>query len=134
MSTRIMRMLPRDPVTGRLLRSDRLPERKPEKPVLVDPTFHPIRVWTAGPGSDQKAIVIPGSSQKVRPRTDGSYLIESAVVEAQLKNSLPGRWWIDDVPEGDPSARCEACGWTCRSYRAMNHHQNNSHARPQTTY
>lgn len=134
MTTRTMKFLPRDPVTGRLLRSDRLPGAAIPRPVLVDPSYEKVRIWTAGPGSEQKAIVIAGSSQKIRVRPEGSYLIEAKIVEEALRKALVGRWWPDDVPEGEPSARCEACGWTTRSYRAMNFHQNNSHARTQTVY
>lgn len=89
----------------------------------------PIRLWTAGPGSPQEKIVIPGQRYGLRPRPDGSYLIQTEEELAAAERALGARFWPDDLPADVESLRCSVCGWTCRSYRAMNHHQNYVHGR-----
>src|SRR5262245_6014758 len=129
MATRMLR-LARGP-DGRLLtRRDRsllahlLGEEQRVEPIrIVDRDFPKKRLWTTGPGGEQTRISLPGHlSAKLKPQADGSYIIESAEVDAVAKAALHNRYFPDDIPEGEPSAKCEACGWTCRSYRAMNYH------------
>lgn len=92
--------------------------------------FKPIRVWTGGPGSPQEKIYLHDNRYGLRPRADGSYLIETPEQLEIVQRALGPRFWPDDVPEGVESPRCEMCGWTTRSYRAMHWHLNNAHGRP----
>lgn len=91
----------------------------------------PVRVWTGGPGSPQDIILIPGEMYGVRPGADGSYVLRTQQQVDIAKRALGNRWWVDDVPEGVPSPKCEGCGWTTRSYQAYIWHGNNAHGRPQ---
>lgn len=102
---------------------------RPEDPKLAEP----IRIWTGGPGSPQEKILLPNSSHGLKPRPDGSYLIETEAQLAAAKVALRSRWWEDTIPEDRNSLKCEGCQWTCRSYEAMNWHQNFTHGRPQFT-
>src|SRR5262245_57212245 len=100
MATRILR-LARGP-DGRLLRRNErqvllrmLAETEKVEPIrLVDPDFPKKRLWTGGPGSEQTRISLPGhTTAKLKPNPDGSYVIESAEVDAVAKRALANRYW-----------------------------------------
>jgi len=95
------------------------------------PDFKPVRVWTAGPGMPREKIFVQGVHGGLKPAADGAYYLTTPVLEAAARGALKGRWWVDDIPEGEPPAKCDQCGWTCRSNRAMNQHLNHAHGRPQ---
>ncbi len=128
-----------DPMTGRVLprvRPDIEDNAKTfDAPVeavkeVIDTSFKPIRVWTGGPGTPQEKIYTtkPGG---IRPYRDYAYYCKTQAEASALKRALGGKFWIDTVPADEPSPRCDVCGWTCRSYAAMNYHQNTAHGRPQ---
>lgn len=93
--------------------------------------FKPIRIWTGGPGAPMEKIYIAGQRYGLRPRMDGSYLLRTPEEVEAAKRALGTRFWPDDLPDEMESLRCDMCGWTCRSIRAMQWHLNNAHGRPQ---
>lgn len=105
----------------------------PRPPASIPAGFKPVRVWTGGPGSSQEKIVRPGTIYGIKPRVDGSYLMENPEDVALVKAALGGRYWPDDIPSDADSIRCDECGWTTRSYRAYQWHSNNAHGRAQAS-
>ncbi len=100
--------------------------------VTVDPEFKPVRCWTAGPGSPQEKLVVPGTTYGLRPAGDGSYVLRSKDMVDLAKRAFGPRFWPDDIPEDAESMFCDQCGWSTRSYRAFMYHTNQLHPRPQT--
>lgn len=94
--------------------------------------FRPVRVWTAGPGSPQEKLVVPGTVYGVKPQGDGSYVLRSPEMVDLAKKALGSRYWPDDIPDDAASMNCDQCGWRTRSYRAFQAHVNNVHPRPQS--
>jgi len=137
-----MRPKLRDPKTGRLLpRNAEINEEYGDAPYSetqpastpIPDGFKPVRVWTGGPSSPQETIMRPGSNYGIKPSGAGYYLAETPDEVALLKKALGNRFWTDDpLGEGETIPPCSGCGWTTRSWRAMNWHQNNAHGRPQT--
>lgn len=100
--------------------------------VTDDPDFKPVRCWTAGPGSAQEKLVVPGTSYGLKPDGSGSYVLRSKDMVELAKRAFGPRFWPDDIPEDAESMFCDQCGWSTRSYRAFMHHTNQLHPRPQT--
>lgn len=135
----------RDPRTGRMVSEDDfllatnrqqafvpgpdLPEEGPKEP---EAPFVPIRVWTAGRGMPQQKIFVQGEPG-LRPGHDGAYNVVTKRQYDALKRALGPQFWTDDVPEGEPSPKCDTCGWSTRSYKALIAHNNNAHGRPQAS-
>lgn len=108
------------------------PQEPVKKPEPAPEGFQPIRVWTGGPGTPQEKIVVPGTVHGIKPGPDGSYLLKTPQEVELAKAALGKRFWVDDVLDGEESPKCEACGWSSRSWRALHHHQNYAHGRPQS--
>lgn len=134
----------RDPRTGRLISEEdyrRMAERQqtfvpgpdlPETPREPEPPFEPVRVWTAGRGMPQERIVDPNHGD-IAPSSDYAYHVTTQWQYDALKRALGNRLWLDDVPEGTDSPRCDTCNWESRSYAAMLHHINVAHGKPQAS-
>jgi hypothetical protein len=106
-------------------------DESPEEAAKRVPLEKPIRVWTGGPGSLQETLVVPGTHHHLKPRADGSYLLRTPLEVEVAKKALGARFWTDAIPEDEESAKCDACQWTTRSYKAIQWHLNNAHGRPQ---
>ena len=135
----------RDPRTGRLLSredTEKLAFRPqmvhpgpdlpiPAPPAEPEPPFDSYRVWTAGRGMPQEKIYVEGE-HGLKPMYDGAYYVRSRKQEASLKKALGSKFWKDDIPDGEPDAVCDTCGWHTRSFRASLYHAQHAHGRPQS--
>lgn len=108
-----------------------LAERPERLPDVAPDDFVPLRIWTAGPGTPQEKILIPGTSKALKPGTgDYAYHARTPLEVEALQGALPkGRWWPDNIDPGEPSLECQICHWTCRNYNAYMWHTNNAHGR-----
>ncbi len=128
----------RDPKTGRILsrvRDDIEDSHRadfPKKLNQADPDFTPVRIWTAGPGTLQEKIYMPGRPSGLKPYSDGAYYVKTKAEYDVLLSAIgKRRMFRDDIPEDEPAAVCQTCQWSSRSYKAMNYHLNVAHGRPQ---
>lgn len=134
-----------DTMTGRVLPGvsadvdSSVRETPPSTFLVPELEFTPYRIWTAGPGSPQEKISIDGVGGGFRPARDGAYHITNKAQEMALRRALPkSRWWTDDIDPaeakktGEEIPKCDYCGWTSLSFRAMNAHQNDAHGRAQS--
>lgn len=90
----------------------------------VPESFKPVVVWLGGPSAPQRQIMVrPGHF--VKPRFDGTYLLQTQEEVDLVKRVLGPQYWETDIFPPNEPMRDDSTGWTCRSTRAFQWHMNN---------